>query len=351
MKNSNLSNNIVPCSNEYTANIDTSNIDTSNIETANTDISNTDTSNNISYIEAYIKALIENINHENLPHKINVIFDGGALNGFYAIGIALYLQELEKQEIVVDKVSGCSSGAVVALNYLMKNFHFTDIFFKKLVTSFHCTHTLKILPTLLRENVYYLFDNDDSALDAIQNRLYISYYDMQEKTQHVVHSYKSRDELIEYLIRSSYIPYIIDGEKLYKKRYIDGISPHIFSDKIPKLFVKLFFNGRTLRCIMTKSEENPHHRIMAGVSDANDFFTTGSSIMCSYIHNWSFIENLMFRIRSMLVFFILNIMECIIYLKKFVPDFICNSFAVQGIHRFITDIFYLHLRPWVLAPK
>ena len=324
---------IVPCSNE---------------DTSNEDTSNKDTSNNISYIEQYIKALIENVNHSNIPPKINVIFDGGALNGFYATGIALYLRELENQNIIVEKVSGCSAGACVGLNYLMKNFDYTETFFNKLTTSFRNIHCLQIIPTLIRENVYYLFDNDDSALDTIQNRLYISYYDMDEKKQQVVHSYKSRDDLVEYLTRSSFIPYIIDGEQLYKKRYIDGISPYIFDNNLPNLFIKLFSNGRLSRCIMTKSEENPHHRIIAGVADANDFFTTGKSIMCSYMNNWSTIENILFRSRTMVWFIILNIIDVFVAIKNCIPDTFCNSLACQGVLRFIIDMYHYILRKFLL---
>ena len=86
----------------------------SKTEMSKTEMSNTipNSSSYLSYIEEYIKALVENVNYANIPSKINLIFDGGALNAFYAIGIALYIRELPKKIIVIDKVSGCSAGAV-----------------------------------------------------------------------------------------------------------------------------------------------------------------------------------------------------------------------------------------------
>ena len=252
----------------------------------------------------------------------------------------MYIRELQQNNIVVDKVSGCSSGACIGLYYLMNNFSYTEDSFEKLTTCLRNKHNFTILPELIRENVYYLFDNDDSALEPIQNRLYITYYDVKAQKQHVVHQYHSRDELIEYLTRSSFLPYIINGEARLHEKYIDGIAPYIFSDKLPNLFIKLFSNGRLSRCIMTQSEENPHHRIMAGVADANDFFTTGKSIMCSYMNDWSTIDNILFRSRTMVWFIILNIMDIFIAIKNCVPETCCNSLASQGIRKFITDMYH-----------
>ena len=148
--------------------------DMSKTDMSKTDMSHTNTSNTIphsssylSYIEEYIKALVENVNYTNIPSKINLIFDNGALNAFYAIGIALYIRELPKNNIAVDKVSGCSAGACVGLNFLMNNFSYTETFFEKLTTCLRNTHDLHILPQLIRENVYSLFDNDTSALEPI----------------------------------------------------------------------------------------------------------------------------------------------------------------------------------------
>jgi hypothetical protein len=302
----------------------------------------------LSYIEEYIKALVENVNYANISSKINLIFDGGALNAFYAIGIALYIRELQKKNIVIDKVSGCSAGACVGLNFLMNNFSYTEDLFEKLTTCLRNNHNFNILPQLIRENVYSLFDNDDSALEPIQNRLYITYYDVKDQKQHVVHRYHSRDELIEYLTRSSFMPYIINGESRLQEKYIDGIVPYIFSDKLPNLFIKLFSNGRLSRCIMTQSEENPHHRIMAGVADANDFFTTGKSVMCSYMNDWSTIDNILFRSRTMVWFVILNILDIFIAIKSCVPETFCNSLASQGVHKFITDMYHDMLQKLLL---
>ena len=71
-------------------------------------------------LNIYIKTLIDNINIENIPKEIDIIFDGGAFNGGMGFGIALYLKALEiNQTINVRRVSGCSIGSIIALSYLI----------------------------------------------------------------------------------------------------------------------------------------------------------------------------------------------------------------------------------------
>ena len=68
-------------------------------------------------LQVYVQTLVTNL--PPFSRKLNVVFDVGALNGVFGLGVALYLQELEKQhKVEVDQVSGCSIGAVVALWYL-----------------------------------------------------------------------------------------------------------------------------------------------------------------------------------------------------------------------------------------
>ena len=302
----------------------------------------------LTYIEQYIKALVINVDNSSIPKTINLIFDGGAFNAFYATGIALYLLELQKQNITIEKVSGCSAGAGVAMNFLAGDFTYTEQLFEKLTTCIRDTHQLGVMHSLLRENVYSLFDNDTTALDILQDRLFISYYDVEERKHKVVSTYKSRDDLLEYLIRTTFVPYLINGEGRHKNKYIDGISPHIFSNKYPNLFIKLFTNGRAARSLMMKSEENPHHRIMAGVSASNDFFTTGSSNMCSYMHDWTMIDNILFRGRTIFVFFIFTIIEWLVFIKTYIPNTLTSSLMVQGIQQFIENMYHDMLRKLLL---
>ena len=295
----------------------------------------------IIYMEQYIKALVENVDDKSIPNTINVVFDGGALNGFYAIGISMYLRELQKKHVKIDKVSGCSAGTLVAIYFLSGNFDNCEIGFKKMVDCFRNNQNAQVWTEIVREAIFYLFKNDTTSLEPLQNRLYISYYDVVEKKQCVVHNYTSREELIDYVIRSSFIPYLINGERRYKDKYIDGITPYLFNtvDENPSLFVQLICGKRISRTLMTKTEVNPHHRIMSGVADANDFFTTGNSEMCSYLHNWSKIDKIIFHGKAALIFFIFTMFECMVRCRRLVPDVFTDNLIYQGMARFIIEMY------------
>ena len=295
----------------------------------------------IKHLEKYIGSLIENVDSKKIPKTMNVIFDGGCMNGFYAIGIGMYINELKKNGLKINKVSGCSAGAIVAVNFLVGNFNNWETPFKQMIESFRNRQNASAWLDIIRDNIFLLFDNDTTSLDKIQDKLYISYYDISKHKQCVIHKYASREELVEYIIRSSFVPYIVNGNKYYKKTYIDGITPYIFndSDEHPSLFVQLVGGKRIARALMTKNEVNLHHRILSGLADANDFFTTGSSAMCSYVNNWTTIDKLLFHARPLFFFTIFTILEVLITCRKSVPDFIHNNLLCQSIERFIKEIY------------
>ena len=75
--------------------------------------------NELTYFNSYIYALTQNLNQKLIPENINVIVDGGAFNGAYAIGTLLYLKQLEKQKLTtINKVSGTSIGAILSFLFI-----------------------------------------------------------------------------------------------------------------------------------------------------------------------------------------------------------------------------------------
>ena len=82
-------------------------------------------------IKLYINTLIDNLNREKIPKNIDLILDGGAFNGGYQLGIIIYLKELENMKILnIDKISGCSVGAIMGAMYV-SNCLDKSIFFSK----------------------------------------------------------------------------------------------------------------------------------------------------------------------------------------------------------------------------
>ena len=74
-------------------------------------------------LKDYLHTLIENLDKKNIPKEIDLILDGGAFNGAFQYGILLYIKELETLKLLnVDKISGCSVGALLGTLYFNKEF-------------------------------------------------------------------------------------------------------------------------------------------------------------------------------------------------------------------------------------
>ena len=82
--------------------------------------------------------------------------------------------------------------------------------------------------------------------------------------------------------------------------------------------------------MIVKCETNIHYRLLSGVADANEFFTTGSSDMCSYVSQWSYFNMLQIRGREMSMLFIISIIEWLVILKTYIPSTIKKSLLYNG---------------------
>ena len=254
--------------------------------------------NSLSLLREYVKALIDNANIDLIPKEIDLVFDGGAFNGFFAWGIGLYLRELVGRGVTkVNRVSGCSVGSIIALLYVLDADEDMENWFKVTVGGFKDDHNCLSVQPIIREFVKRKFPDDD--MSQINGRLYISYYDVEKCKQRVISTFRNGPHLVECILRSSHLPYMSDGNVRRGGKYIDGISPFIFpQSKLPVLFVSLMTKRKFLRSVIFKNEANVQFRILSGVADANEFFAEGRSDMCSYVRNWSMCDILKFRVRD-----------------------------------------------------
>ena len=271
-------------------------------------------------LNLYVNTLVNNINSEKIPDEIDVIFDGGLFNGFIGYGTSVYINELQKQKKTkVVRVSGCSVGSVLALLYIVNSEKELDIdinnIFKKEINGFKENFNFSENVKILRELVYLLFEDDN--LNMLNDRLYISYYDMKKIEKKIVHNFKNRDHLIECLIKSSHIPFISNNEFKYKNKYIDGLTPYIFRDnQRPSLHIMLITFKNLSRIFFNSNEVNANSRIISGLADADEFFTCGKSNMCSYIKEWNYKRYLFIRVRELVCFFIIWFIEILIIITK-----------------------------------
>ena len=252
----------------------------------------------VEIMRSFIRTLIPNANAARIPPTMNLVFDGGAFNGYYGLGIGLYVKELESAGMTrVHKVSGVSAGAVLALWYLLDKPK-TDLnaLFVEMATHFNQHHNLRIYKKQIKKVIGANLDSDD--LSFLNDRLFISYYDTRECCRKTVSRYRSRKHLIDAIIRSGHIPFIVSDAIAYKGRYIDGVRPELFDTEVRSLFVQVTTYNRLWRMFSTGTEVNLLHRLIVGVSDANDFFTIGSSDMCSFTDEWSNLRKLGFCLRE-----------------------------------------------------
>jgi hypothetical protein len=293
-------------------------------------------------LEEYIKALVINIDKTNLPKKLNLIFDGGAFNGGFAAGVAIYLKCMENHKLIkIHSISGCSIGSLLAVWYLTGCNQENIMYLEKFMTSYKINKNLSESKQIINKFIddVFLKDTENSIISKLNGRLFISYYNIKKHRQQTVSKFKDKVHIIECILRSSHIPYIMDGSASYKKKYMDGISPHIFNNGLPSLFIKLLTFQKCSRSIMVKSENNIQYRLLTGVADVNEFFTTGNSDMCSFVGNWSYSNIIQLRAREILFFTIFSLIGLLVVVKSYLPKTVTNSLIYNGMIKAIDGLY------------
>ena len=228
-------------------------------------------------MKEYINKLIDNLrlkpNQPNQPNKIEIdlILDGGAFSGSYLIGNLLYFKELERRNIVeIKRFSGCSIGSLLSLIYKLDILEIHSNVYKIIKCNLkdgNMKSYYKILKILKKHmpNDFY---------KSCNNNLFITYFNVNNPEQIVKSTYKSNNELIQTIKKSSHIPYAVSGKCFYKKKYFDGIYPFIFVKHPHRnvLFLNLCGNEYILKMLYIKSETNNTERIMEGILKCHTYF-------------------------------------------------------------------------------
>lgn len=226
-------------------------------------------------MKEYINSLIDNLHlkNRNINTKIEIdlILDGGAFSGSYLIGNLLYFKELERRNIVeIKRFSGCSIGSLLSLIYKLDILEIHSKVYKIIKINLKNGNMksyykiLKILKKHMPTNFYKSCDNN----------LFITYFNINKTEQIVKSTYKSNNDLIETIKKSSHIPYAITGKCLYKNKYFDGIYPFIFENDLNRnvLFLNLCGNEYILKMLYIKNETNNTERIMEGILKCHSYF-------------------------------------------------------------------------------
>ena len=288
-------------------------------------------------LKNYLHTLIDNLDRESIPKKIDLIIDSGAFNGGYQYGILLYLRELETLKILtIDKISGCSVGALLGALYLINSLDKGIIIYDKFLESFRETNYLKNTEDIIRK----IITNNIDDVTFLNDRLYITYYNIKTMKQITVSTYNTKEDLIDTLIKATYLPYITDSNLKYKDGYCDGFNPYIFpKTKKSILFISLLSVYRIKTIFYIKNEINIWSRLLNGVVDINNFFLDLPSDFCSYINNWTLKDFLQFRSREIFALATIFMLNQYIYIQNILPDSISKNIYITRLQDILVALY------------
>jgi hypothetical protein len=281
----------------------------------------------------FINNLIENININNIPREIDLILDGGAFNGGYQLGTLIYLKQLEELNITkIKRISGTSIGSTLGLLYSLNKLHFAMDMSNKLWKCFR----EKLDISVFKEIVYEIIENmNKNDYKKLNNKLYITYFDNKRKKQIIKSKYKNNKQIAKYLIKSGFVPYIIDGNLTYNN-CIDGFYPYIFKKRNDRkrLFIKLASISFIKSMYTIKSEKNAYVRILYGINDINCFFTNSKNTeLCNYIDNWNIIDIISFKMRYILAIIWLYYYDFLKYIYQIIQQLISQLHSLDSCHQ------------------
>ena len=219
----------------------------------------------------YIDLLTRDITPHHIKYyNTDMVIDSGAVNGIIGIGALLFIKTLEdKKMLKIGRISGSSVGSIIGLWYIygcssdiIKSMSQMFEYYKKYNNFYIYKHMVKSVVSS------YIRNND---MSAVNNRLFINYYDMSTCKNVIVSTYKSRKHLIRCILRSSHVPFITSNKFKYNDRYIDGIHPYIFPDT-RCLFIQLMFFSSPIEVFRVKDEGTIYPRLFRGIDGAYIFF-------------------------------------------------------------------------------
>jgi len=240
------------------------------------------------YAEKIIEHLPPSIRTTTHPIKLDLILSGGAFNGGYMMGALYLLKEMEKcRYIEVKRISGCSIGALLGLFYWIDRLDILEKLYDTILTDIRKKSNLSIILSLKKLLGNYLPEN---ICDIVNKKMYITYHMIHgyHFKKRVTSTYTTTDVLLDTIIRSCYLPFVIDYQPLYKNKYIDGLLPYFFrgSSTRKRLYINVLSYDKFIYFINITNEHSPMHRILTGLTDLHHFFCKGDNThMCSYLED------------------------------------------------------------------
>jgi hypothetical protein len=304
-------------------------------------------------INDYVSKLIDNLPDEiknvKEPKAIDLVLDGGLFNGSYLVGALYFLKEMEKRKYIkIDRISGCSVGSIVAFLYYIDGLDLMPSLYEIINNDFKKTYNLKIIKEIKK----HLGDRIPVTIcDKVNNKLFISYNNIKKCKKTVKSVYISVDEIINTIIKSSYVPFLIDGNILYENKYIDGVNPFIFFSEPNKkiLHLDLFGYDKIGNLLNVKNEKSNCHRVLSGLLDIHSFFIKQSNTsMCSYVNDWNVINIGFNQLKLIVEKICVYLIYLIIKIKDILPNEFNDTIMFKILSKVSQDILIIILETYCL---
>lgn len=283
-------------------------------------------------VKNFSKNLIENIPISEEPTNIDLILDGGVFNGSYLIGALFYLKEMEsRNHYHVDRISGCSIGSLSALLYHIDALNVATDLYSRTIIHIKEHGNIDIMDTMFTIIKPLLPAN---ICETMTNRVFITYYNIRSGKKVVKSVYKSVEDIFSTIKRSCFYPFLINGQPLYKDKYVDGMTPYIFQPTKNKKIMYLYLLGydKWLHLFSVKNETNNFQRILSGLLDIHSFHVNKrDTLMCSFVNS----SSLSFIIYNYGLKYILeNIVFYILYCYLHLRDIFTGAIYIDKNNRF-----------------
>lgn len=299
-------------------------------------------------IQKYVNKLIKNLPEDTKKNeKIDLILDGGIFNGSYLIGALYFLKEMEKRKYLqIERISGCSIGAVVGFLYYIDSLDLMPMLYKKVKKELKENLSLSLIKNIKKHIEHRIPEN---ICEKVNGKLFICYNNIHNKSKTVKSHYTSVDDIIETIICSCYIPFLIDGNILYKNKYIDGINAFVFENEPNKkiLHMELLSYDKIMYSLNIQNEKSNFHRILHGLLDIHSFYVKKTNTpMCSYVNGWNLVHKSRYQLKLFLEKMIVYFIHIILYIQKYIPEDIKNSFLIKVINKILIDVYALTLETY-----
>ena len=276
--------------------------------------SNNDKMSNI--ITEYINIITKTVTPNY--QEVNLILDGGAVNGIVGVGAVLVINKFEISGVIkIGKISGCSIGSLIGLWYACGCPISTIHYLSKMFNMYKVNKTFRHYKQCVKEIVYSILPKED--MHKINNRLFIKYYDVINCNEVIVSTFKNRKHVVKCLVRTAHLPYITSRQFILNNKYIDGIYPYIFKTPERNLFIQLMSLLDPLNLVCVKNETTILPRVIYGANQAILFLENGRSSVCNIVSSNNYYYKIIFYIRLISSILILCLMDYFNILTRCIP--------------------------------